>query len=537
MVWRAEDPQGNEAGKVKYDIVRYTRGRGLDLGCGSSKAFPHFIGIDDGKDTALFGIPVTPDIVGDCMDLAMFADDSLDFVFSSHLLEHVQDFEAALREWWRVIKEGGHLVLYLPHRDLYPRIGQAGANPDHKHDFDNADIVDAMTRIVMAEHAVAPAPELGAFGFDLLVDELRGGDREYSFLQVYRKTRGISCRFSCEMPKPTKTVCVVRYGGFGDMLQASAILPELQRQGYHITMMTTPKGQDVLREDPHIDEWFIQDPNQVPNVELHPFWDRVAQQFQRFINLSESIEGTLLAVPGRANHGWPHSVRHRNLNRNYAEWTADLADVSFVPEGQFYPSKAERHAAERYLDAIGFANKFVIVFALAGSSRHKFYPWQDEMIQMVLDACPDARFVLTGDDACRLLESGWESNDRVALESGAMPIRSVLTLAQHADLVLGPETGVLNAVAYEAGVRKVVLLSHSSEENLTKHWLNTSAIYSTTTPCYPCHRMHYTDEFCPQDERTGAALCQVAITPDRVAKPIVEAYLLWAARQIREEAA
>lgn len=522
MVWRLEDPQGNEAGKVKYEIARYTRGRGLDLGCGPSKAFPHFIGIDDGKDTALFGIPVTPDIVGDCLKLDLFADASLDFVFSSHLLEHVEDTEAALREWWRVIKEGGHLVLYLPHRDYYPNIGQPGANPDHKHDFVPDDIIEAM------EHAATSA--LGPVGFDLLVNEERNEGREYSFLQVYKKVRGLKTHFSCYLPREKKTACVVRYGGFGDMLQCAALLPELKRQGYHITVMTTPKGQDVLMDDPHVDDWFLQDSGQVPNHELTDFWRVIERKYDRFINLSESIEGTLLAMPGRASHAWPHAVRHRNLDKNYGEWTANIADLPFKPEGKFYPTDEERQDAKVYLEQTRFAGEFLILFALAGSSRHKFYPWQDELIRMVLDACPRARFILSGDYACKLLEQGWESEDRVATECGELSIRAVLTLAQMANVVLGPETGVLNSVAYEVGVRKVVLLSHSSHNNLTKHWLNTKAFWSDKTPCYPCHQMHYSDEFCPQDERTGAALCQVAIKPEDVAKPLIEAYQSWAPR-------
>jgi hypothetical protein len=48
---------------------------------------------------------------------------------------------AALRAWWDILKVGGHLCLYLPHRDLYPNIGSDGANPDHKHDFVPEDII------------------------------------------------------------------------------------------------------------------------------------------------------------------------------------------------------------------------------------------------------------------------------------------------------------------------------------------------------------------------------------------------------------
>jgi SAM-dependent methyltransferase len=139
MVWRIDDPQGDEAGKVKYLVVPYTRGAVLDMGCGPSKAFPHFIGVDDCKDTALFGIPIKPDVLCNVADPQSVADTfepgSCDAIFSSHCLEHIDDHRAALRAWWNILKPGGHLCLYLPHRDLYPNIGTDGANPDHKHDF------------------------------------------------------------------------------------------------------------------------------------------------------------------------------------------------------------------------------------------------------------------------------------------------------------------------------------------------------------------------------------------------------------------
>lgn len=45
----------------------------------------------------------------------------MDYVYSSHLLE---DFEknktkSVLLEWLRVLKIGGHLILYLPHEQVY----------------------------------------------------------------------------------------------------------------------------------------------------------------------------------------------------------------------------------------------------------------------------------------------------------------------------------------------------------------------------------------------------------------------------------
>ncbi|GAB4432822.1 MAG: hypothetical protein OHK0011_15780 [Turneriella sp.] len=46
-----------------------------------------------------------------------FADATFEFVLSEHTLEHIGNALRALREWVRVLKPGGHLILFLPHHD------------------------------------------------------------------------------------------------------------------------------------------------------------------------------------------------------------------------------------------------------------------------------------------------------------------------------------------------------------------------------------------------------------------------------------
>jgi ADP-heptose:LPS heptosyltransferase/predicted SAM-dependent methyltransferase len=513
MAWTPDGPQGNEAAKVRYDIVPYTRGRGLDLGCGPAKAYPHFIGLDNNADAALFGIHAKPDILVETCEVLDFKDATMDFVFSSHLLEHIENYKAALAEWWRVIKVGGHLVLYLPDEDQYPKVGEKHANPDHKWNVSYDRVIDAM-------------PD----GWDLIRFEKRSEGNEYSLLFVFAKL-GAGRAFSWTEPKPAKSVCVVRYGGFGDQLQAAAILPELKRQGYHVTMMTTPKGKDIIEQDPHVDAWVIQDNDQVPNHELGMYWDVWRKRFDRWINLSESVERTLLAMPGTTQHQWSHTMRDRRLNDNYGEFVANIADLPFKPEGRFYATEAEKAWAK---DLLCESPGFTILWTLAGSSIHKFTPHMDTIIARLMLAAPDIHVIFAGDEACQILEIGWEKEPRVHRHSGKMKIRETLALAMAVDCVVGPETGVLNAVAYEP-MPKIVFLSHSSKNNLTKNWKQTVALtpVAGSTPCYPCHRLHYTSQFCHTDPDVGAALCQMNTSPEEAFRAIFNAYGRWNAAKAR----
>ena len=532
MVWRISDPQGDEAAKVKYDIVRYTRGVGMDVGCGPAKAFRHMIGVDSKKDVELFGISMTVDlVVPDATRLTEHVQPaSLPYVFSSHMLEHVEDFEACLADWWSCIQPDGYLILYLPHKDLYPNIGEAGSNPDHQHDFLPFDIVRAMCNIGT---------------WDLLVNEKRDAGREYSFLQVYQK-KPAGHAYSHVLPRPPKTVCVIRHGGIGDQLQAAYLLPQLKREGFHVTLLTTARGREPIEHDPHIDDWYMVDVDQVPNHELGLFWKSLAKYYDRIVNLNESVEGAWLALPGRIQHTWPHALRHKHLNQNYAEHAAGLAEIPFRAEGQFYPLHRENVWADDFLAAAkarAFGtprmgerdDAYYVMVACAGSSPHKFNNHQDEVIGEILKRLKRAIVIFVGDYAAKLLEQGFEAEPRVSCSCGVLNVRQTLTLAQHMHCVLGPETGVLNSVCYAEQVKKVVLLSHSSEENLTKHWANTTAVRGVA-PCWPCHQLHYNNDYCPRDEETRTALCQFNMHYPDIYAPIDADYTGWARTKLLQVA-
>jgi ADP-heptose:LPS heptosyltransferase len=508
-MWNPAADQGNESGKIKWELVPYTRGRGLDLGCGPHKPFPHFIGIDSNVDRDLFRIEASGrNLTGDVSSLELFGSESVDFVFSSHTLEHITDYEATLAEWWRVVKVGGFLCLYLPHKDLYPNIGTPGANIDHKHDFVPADIIAAMKRI-------APS-------FDLVRNEDRKEGEEYSFFQVFKKLPGKKKHNAAKQvylesylaPKPDKTCAIVRYGAYGDVLQTRSVLPGLKKQGYHITWYCTPRGHEVIKHDPDIDAFVLQDDNQVPADELAQFTEYLRTQYTKVLNFCETVEGVLLPPPDRAIFYWPKAARHIVCDHNYVELQHTLAEVPFdgKPAIRFFATPEEQKwAAELRAKASGP----VISIALSGGSVHKIWPHVDTVVARIRLAIPNAVVVLTGGKPDAELAHPWSRDPNVWCKAGEWTIRQTLAFVQTVDLVIGPETGVLNSVSME-NMAKILFLSHSTVKNLCRDWVNTIAFAAESVACYPCHQLHTRGfQFCVRHEN-GCAVCAVAITADHV---------------------
>ncbi|OYV92760.1 MAG: hypothetical protein B7Z60_10175, partial [Ferrovum sp. 37-45-19] len=145
--------------------------------------------------------------------------------------------------------------------------------------------------------------------WDLVRNEDRNEDNEYSFFQVYKKvfvsndSKKKRHFRSYQNPKPEKTCAVVRYGAFGDHIQTASLFPQLKEQGYHITMYSSNPGFEAIKHDPHIDAVILQDKDQVKNEELLEYWDHEAKKYDKWINLSESVEGTWLALKSFWNIG------------------------------------------------------------------------------------------------------------------------------------------------------------------------------------------------------------------------------------------
>lgn len=114
---------------------KYMWGEGLDIG---------YSGYEPNV------VPILPEAIG--IDLNYpgyngknlpFADNSQNYVYSSHVLEHISDYQQAIREWFRVVKHSGYIITVVPHRDLYEKKLELPSqwNGDHKRFYTPASLL------------------------------------------------------------------------------------------------------------------------------------------------------------------------------------------------------------------------------------------------------------------------------------------------------------------------------------------------------------------------------------------------------------
>jgi predicted SAM-dependent methyltransferase len=164
---------GAEVDKCRNQLAKFCLGDGLDIGCGGVNTDNRFYQENKIVPTAIGVDLARTNLTGRAGNLHWFADECLDYIFSSHLLEHLPEPQLALEEWFRVLKKDGYLVLYLPLKDCYPNVGESGANRDHKHNLNPETLLKWLS--------------IRELKFQVVLIEERKDKDEYSFDFVVRK--------------------------------------------------------------------------------------------------------------------------------------------------------------------------------------------------------------------------------------------------------------------------------------------------------------------------------------------------------------
>ena len=153
-------------------LMKIVEGKGIDVGCGSNKISKDAIGVDmilGGDIGGKFGGPSEvsqADVKASGDNLFMFEDGELDYVVARHNIEHYANPLRTLREWFRVLKEGGRVGITTPDDT---RLSAIRLDPTHKHSF-NRECMKDMLELV---------------GFNVI--ELSGCANQWNFFVIAEK--------------------------------------------------------------------------------------------------------------------------------------------------------------------------------------------------------------------------------------------------------------------------------------------------------------------------------------------------------------
>lgn len=131
----------SETDKYRHLTQKYCKGVGIDIGSQGCPVVPWAFNIDLPHEEFAFynsnNIPKGPiQICCRAEKLWMIEVGSLDFVYSSHLLEDFVDWMPILQEWVSKLKKGGKLIILVPDKEKWNAAISQGQPPNcqHKHE-------------------------------------------------------------------------------------------------------------------------------------------------------------------------------------------------------------------------------------------------------------------------------------------------------------------------------------------------------------------------------------------------------------------
>jgi SAM-dependent methyltransferase len=177
--WRKNPPwkraRISETSKCRPSLAPFCQGDGMDVGFGGDPIVPHAICMDLPARYASYKNHVQH-LHGSADNLQWFRDNSLDWIYSSHVLEDFEDTRRVLDEWLRVVKPGGFVVLYLPDEPTYRKFCADHGRPPNAHHI-HATFGPQHVRQLLAHRddfeIVHQRFPVGIYSFELVIKKFR----------------------------------------------------------------------------------------------------------------------------------------------------------------------------------------------------------------------------------------------------------------------------------------------------------------------------------------------------------------------------
>ena len=269
--------------------------------------------------------------------------------------------------------------------------------------------------------------------------------------------------------KRIKKILVIKFGGIGDILLATPVLPNLKRYfpGADIYFLTLRRARDVLEDNPYLTRVFTYDPDEDKSYCL--LKNIRSQKYDLVIDLYCNPRTALVTFYSGARYRFGFKFRGRSYAYNIkmmgrggevhnVEFNLDALRRLNIPietKDLYFPiNVVHKEFAEKFIRAHNIDSKPIIGITLTGGWEAKKYKVKDyiELISM-LNKIYDVNFLLLwGNEQekkeCEKIHEAHKENTFIIPPSR---IRYLGALIEKCDAVLGNDSGPLH-IAVALGV-------------------------------------------------------------------------------------
>lgn len=272
-------------------------------------------------------------------------------------------------------------------------------------------------------------------------------------------------------------------GGYGDACFVTRVPRLLAERGHIVDVACEKSIRAVFANNPHIRKFVT-----VPPTHVWKDYEKVSKRYDKVYATHGHVEVGLLyrtdikwgAVPNTTHR------REKAKGKNYQDEIfkgIGLRRKAGKPEFYFTPKEQQKIWGLR--DMLDRDKKKLILWQWEGSSQSKTLVYGPQYLKKAMELFPDTiNYIFTWDAN---LQAQIPEDNRAFLAAGKVEPRESILLCKAADLVIGPESFLINAAA-AFDTPKIVFMSHSTPDNLTRYFTNCQCIEPTKeVDCYPCY--------------------------------------------------
>lgn len=311
-------------------------------------------------------------------------------------------------------------------------------------------------------------------------------------------------------------------GAIGDNGFLIPALHELRKRYDRIYLYGVQQSVDALKGTLLIDEFFVH-PRKFGSEDISDADKReLLKEHMSGIKFDDSLDfrGFIpMFRSGMGGYKWSkerkiENARGVNFFDAASERAGTPAAIGSRPDMNI--QDREQVWLDNFRQDFGIDDRFLLAWQFKGSSKNKWYPYFDLVIQKaIMQNYPEVFVLGLGDIEDRFKWKHKYHGGRFLNMGSNVTFREAALLTSICDCLVSPETGIFVFSQAFPEVPKVLLATHTTGEHICCG--NETTILTSTAKCAPCYNIEWGNE-CPQVD--GVPACIGKIDPSRVIEAI-----------------